>query len=218
LQVAWLRSVGGNDRIEARTRTAGGGLLATNIVTGPNPEPIAISMAINSAGRAVVVWMESNRTIRARTRASAGTLGAKTLIGTGDQTLTFDVTSDAAGNAVIMWNATNGINARPLSAAGATGTVKQLVATDNSSGVGLATLKNGSTVFLWMTVSQSPTRVQVFARQRLKNGAYTLQQTLSPVIPNTTIPVLAAGPEGDVVALWVRNVSSAFRVETIFGP
>jgi hypothetical protein len=218
LQIAWLRSVGGNDRIEARTRTAAGALLVTNTVTGPTPKPIGISVAINSAGRALIVWMESNKTIRARTRASGGTLGAKTLIGTADQTLTFGVTSDAAGNAVIMWNATNGINVRPLSAAGATGTVKQLVATDNSSGVGLATLKNGSTVFLWMTVAQSPTRVQVFARQRLKNGGYTLQQTLSPVIPNTTIPFLAAGPEGDVVALWIRNVNSAFRLETILGP
>ena len=217
-QIAWLREVGGNQRIEARTRTAAGALLAIQTVTGPNPEPIGVRVAINSGGRALIVWMESDSKIRVRARPSGGALGAKTLIGTGDQTLTFGVTNDAAGKAVIMWNATNGINARPLSAAGATGTVKQLVATDNSSAVDLATLKNGSTVFLWMTVAQSPTRVQIFSRLRLSNGTYPPQQTLSPVIPNTTVPFLAAGPGGDVVALWIRNVSSAFRLETIFGP
>lgn len=217
-QITWLRDIAGKTRVEARSRSKDGVLAAIKKVTGPTPEPIAVRIAIDKSGRALIAWMEMGGAVSVRTRATGGTLGPKHPLGTGDSTQQIGVSSDAVGNAVIAWNTNDGIDARPLSAAGSTGSVQQLAEGDNATLTGQSTLKDGRTIFLWMTVQPSPTKVNVFARLRRTNGTYTAKQALSPDISGTTLPYLATGPAGDAAALWTRSVGSRLSVESIFGP
>jgi hypothetical protein len=216
--IAWLASFDGGNRLLARTRHADGTLGVEGSANAGFGVPIAFRMAISDVGRAMFVVMQTNHRIDARRREVDGEMGGGKIIGTGDATQTFDVTNDPAGNAVIMWNATDGVNARPLPNGPDPGPVKRLAAGDNASGVGLLTLPDRTTVLVWMTVEQSPTKVRVFAQLRRRNGTYAPAQLLSPVIPNTTLPFAAAGAGGDVAVSWVRQFNSAFRLETIFGP
>jgi hypothetical protein len=116
---------------QARSRSAGGTLSATQTIAGGNA--FGPDVAVDPGGSAVIVWIRPDATtdcssplygpgclrVRARPRSAAGTLGpVRTLSAPGQDTRVVRVAVDQSGRAVAIWNRFDGANWRIQAAAG----------------------------------------------------------------------------------------------------
>jgi hypothetical protein len=121
----WTRSQGGQVRVEAAARPAGGSFGAVQTISGSGQNADTPMVSVDPSGRAVAVWviydsgMSGNSRIQAAIRPPSGTFGTPTTL-SGEGQFAFDPQVDAGpavdANAVVIWSRSDGTNLRVQSA------------------------------------------------------------------------------------------------------
>jgi hypothetical protein len=105
--VVWPRSDGSFQRIQARARTAGGTVSATQTLSDAGGNAHNAQVGVDSAGNAVVVWQRfdgANTRVQARTRTVGGALGTVQNLSLAGQNANIpQVGVDSGGEAVATW-------------------------------------------------------------------------------------------------------------------
>jgi hypothetical protein len=120
---SWRRSDGTNSRVQARARTAAGGLSAIQTLSAAGQDAFEPGVAVDGAGDAVFTWQRSdgaNLRIQARARTAAGALGAvQTLSSSGQSAYNPEVAvRRKTGDAFATWQRSDGTNSRIQASAG----------------------------------------------------------------------------------------------------
>jgi hypothetical protein len=199
----WRRFDGTKWRIQARARSAAGGLGPAQYLSAAGQSADSSQVAIDTQGDAVFTWRRFDGTkwrIQARTRSAAGVLGpAQNLSAAGQNASVPQVAVDADGDAVFTWRdgTSSRIQARARSAAGVLSPVQNLSAAGQSAfepQVGVS--PQGKAVFTW----ERDSRVQ--ARARSAAGALGPVQTVSPAGQNAFDPQVGVAANGSAVFAW----------------
>jgi PKD repeat protein len=209
--VTWDGSCG---CVEAAERPAGGSWSQPGDVSATGMPVSAAPVAMDPNGAATVVWTADNG-VGAVTEASVQPHGATTWSAPVELS-SADVSAENAhvemtpqGTSIAIWQHGSGSSATVQAAVHPAGGAWQ--APQNISAAGelaespqLATDAEGNTTAVWDRSDGSNTIVQA---AELPSGATAWQTAanLSATGQNATVPELAASPEGDLVAVWVRS-------------
>lgn len=158
--IVWQRFVEGHWRIQARTRSPGGGLSAIQTLSADSGSASDPQVGLDANGNAVIVWVRgtpvSPGRVQVRRRSAAGALsGVQTLSAASSQSaFEPEVAVDAGGDAVIVWRRFDGSNwriqARTRSAGGALGPIQTLSATgQTATAAQVAADQSGDAVAVW---------------------------------------------------------------------
>jgi hypothetical protein len=110
--IAWLRSDGANERVQARGRSAAGVLTAIRTLSAAGQNAAEARVAVDAGGDGVVIWRRSDGAafrVQARTFTVAGAMGpAQTLSAAGQTATAAQVAVNATGKAVAAWYRSDG--------------------------------------------------------------------------------------------------------------
>jgi hypothetical protein len=217
----WLRIDSQVWRLKIRARSAAGVLSPVQTVSPlgqPAEEP---AVAIDSTGRALVVWRGHDGTferIRARARSAAGVLSAiQTLSAPGDHGWSPDVAIDSNGRAMVTWYRFDGswyrVEARTRTAGGSLGPVETL----SPEGAGaqfpqVVIAPDRTAIFIWTRGDGTSIRVQAVARSA--TGELSDVRTLSPAGQHAFRPKVAVDAAGNAVFVWSRSDGTDLRIQT----
>jgi hypothetical protein len=121
----WTRSDGGNTRVEAAGRPAGGSFGSVQVVSAAGQNADKPRVSVDDAGKAVAIWIRydvgasGNGVIQAAVRPVGGSFGGiQTISAEGNVTVEPQVDSGPAvdANAVLIWSRSDGANLRVQSA------------------------------------------------------------------------------------------------------
>jgi hypothetical protein len=114
--VAWEWYDGAYFRIQARRRTAAGGLSTVKNLSAGGQHASNAQVAVDAKGNAMVVWTRfdgAKNRIQARRRSASGSLGpVQTVSAAGQDAQSPQLGADAAGNAVVVWHRYDGSDNR----------------------------------------------------------------------------------------------------------
>jgi hypothetical protein len=218
--VVWERFDGTNQRVQARVRSAGGGLSAVQTLSAAGHDAVLPQVGVDPGGDAVVVWPRhdgTNYRVQARARAAGGTVSAiQTLSAAGQDAVGPQVAVDSGANAVVVWQGFDGTNrrieARARSAGGVVGPIQTMSAAGQDAFVPqVAADSAGNAVLVWERSDGSTYRVQ--ARTRTAGGAVSATQTLSAAGESGLDPQLGLDSAGNAVVVWYRSDGSNARVQ-----
>jgi hypothetical protein len=223
----------GCERIEARRRTAAGGLSGIVTLSDPNRDAFFPKVAVDEDGDAVFAWERVDETtdceeagcqrVQARARSAAGVLSAvQTLSPAGQSAGGAELAIDQDGDAVFTWESRElttdcggfgclRVQARARSAAGVLSTTQNVsVPGRDASGGQVAIDQDGDAVFTWQRVDATTgcggsgcRRAQV--RTRSAAGALGTVQNLSAAGQNAELPEVAVDEDGDAAFTWGRR-------------
>jgi hypothetical protein len=209
--VAWQRSDGINDRVQARFRSAAGVLDRVTNVSRPGHHGRNPRVALDAAGDGLVVWERvagAVRRIQGRDVSAAGVFGGLQTI---SEDLSFGptVAIAAGGHTVVVWRRTNGTNdriqARERLAGGAFEPILNLTPTtgerEAASNPEIAINADGRAVVIWIQAitTSSGTFDAVWAAHRLP-GRWFSRETLDGA-PSTG-PQVAIDADGTALGVW----------------
>ncbi|MDQ6523846.1 hypothetical protein RB608_09560 [Nocardioides sp. LHD-245] len=193
------------------TVTATPALAATDL-SGPSLITGAASVAVDPAGNATAVWIESpdgsSYQVRAARRTgSAGAWGVAATVGA-PGSLAPAVATGPNGSAILAYTSTDTgfavILARTIDAGGAWSPPSIVSAPGQNSGSPQLTVgPDGTITIAWSTHDGVNTIVQ--ARRRTPDGTWSAPLTLSTPGTNADGPSLAIDDEGDVVVAWTTS-------------
>ncbi|HEY6836644.1 MAG TPA: PKD domain-containing protein [Gaiellaceae bacterium] len=229
----WTRS----GTAQVAQRPAGGSWSAAQNVSGRCVNASGTGIAVNAAGRAVVVWEcpeGGNTIVQAATRPARGSWGAPhDLSAPGHDAHLPQVALDRAGDAVAVWARSNGTNVvvqastqRPNGA---------WLASENVSGAGLDVVHpevaldaHGNGVAVWQSSDGSSSVIRTATRTPA--GSWSTPQAVSTG-GSAERPQVGVDSAGDAVAVWSLDAAhvrtqAAFRraggswgqPETLSGP
>jgi hypothetical protein len=214
-------SCGSCTRIQARARSATGGLKAVQtLATGYAGAP---QIAVDEDGNAVFVWDrfdgsddcgggECSR-IQARRRSASGSLSStQTLSSAGQDAISPQVAVDGAGKATFVWTRGDGtddceesacyrVQTRTRTAGGTLGSTNGLSHSGwNALAPQVAVDERGNAVFVWERLDQTVdcgegSCRQVQVRSRTPGGSLTGTKTFPNLGPNAA-PMVAVDPDG----------------------
>ena len=210
----WQSIEGGSWTARATTRTAGGSWSAPASISAPGESVYALQVAVDGAGSAIAVWQVLdgdyfNYAIQAATRPAGGAWSAPVnLSPAGENSELAQVSVNARGDATVVWErfeagqrivravtrpASGGWSAAAsLSAAGPVSLHPQ-VAVDGA----------GDATVVWERYDGSSFRIE--AATRTAGGGWSAPVSLSAAGQSGAEPDVAAGLEGDTVAIWRRR-------------
>jgi hypothetical protein len=224
--IAWTRSDGTNDRIQAVTRSSSGVLGPVLTLSDPLQNAEVAQVAIDQNGNAIVVWERfdgTNERIQAVRISSAGAVGSvMTLSPTGGDAFDPQVAVDGNGNALVVWSRFNSvqnvdkIQAVTVSAAGVVGTVQGLSAAPGDAEapqVGIDA--NGNAAVVWQHFDGSNERIQ--GRSRSASGVLGTIRDLSTATLDAFAPQVAVNATGSGLVVWSRfgSACNCDRVQLI---
>jgi hypothetical protein len=219
--IVWQRFDGANFRIQARWRSADGGLGPVQTLSNAGQDAGNPQVAIDGRGRALVVWSRfdgSTNVIQARARSAAGVLrSVQTLSAAGRDAYAPQVAMNADGNALIVWEAFDGTNfgieARGRSAAGVFGPIEILSrARRDAVGPQVAIDGKGRALVAWSLFDGANHRLQV--RGRSATGVLQPVHTLTDPGRDASFPQIAVDPDGNAVIVWelFNGLSSRIQI------
>lgn len=211
--IAWTRSDGTNDRIQAVTRSSSGVLGSVRTLSDPGQNAENAQAAIDQNGNAIVVWERhdgTNERIQAVQISSAGVVGSvKTLSPAGGDAFTPQVAVDGNGNAQVVWSRFNSvqgvdkIQAVSVSASGVVGSVQGLsTAPGDAEAPQVGIDANGNAVVVWQHFDGSNERVQ--GRTRSASGVLGAIKDLSVATSEGFAPQVAVNATGSGLVVWSR--------------
>jgi hypothetical protein len=220
--VVWWRYDGTHFRIQARRRTASGGLSAVQTLSAAGRRAVHPQVAMDPDGKAVVVWTRSdgsNDRIQARRRTATGNLSAvQTLSPAGQDASDPQVAMDPDGNAVVVWRRSDGANwriqARRRTVSGGLSAAQTLSAAGQDADkpqVGVD--PNGKAVLVWTRSDGANDRVEV--RRRTPAGSLSAVQTLSAAGQDASWPQVAVDRNGTALVVWSRSDGANYRIEAL---
>ena len=203
--VVWKRFNGTNWVVDARARANGGALGPLKQLSGAGQNADLPHVAIDSTGKALVVWKRFNgmkRVIELRQRAPNGALGAVTQISDPSQNADTPLVSMAAdGSALLLWDRSEAggvyfIEARSRAANGALGSITTLSESmGNRSRKDVAMMLSGRAMVVWVSGAGD-----VVMRARSAAGEFGPTQTIA-TDGNETAQI-ALAPDGSGVIAW----------------
>ena len=218
---AWSRFDGTRTRVQARTRSAAGVLGPVRTLSrSTETATSAPELAIDGAGRAVVVWTANDGTTdRLRTRAlsATGVVGSPKILEAGGPTPTsLHVGVNAAGRAAFTWTESvagdQRIQARTRSSSGALGPLLTISpAGQDGSEADVAVDADGDVVFAWVQNDGSSFRIQVRALSAA--GVLGPVKNVSPASLAAVGGRMAMNPDGDAVVVWRASVGGVVRIQ-----
>jgi hypothetical protein len=220
--VVWWRYDGAHYRIQARRRSASGGLSAVQTLSAAGRDAVHPQVAVDPVGRVVVVWTRSDGShdrIQARRRTASGGLSAvQTLSGAGQDAFNPQVAMDPDGNAVVVWRRSDGANwriqARRRSASGGLSAVQTLSAAGQDADNPLVGVDpNGRAVLVWTRSDGANDRAEV--RRRTAAGNLSAVQNLSAAGQDASWPQVALDRNGRAVVVWTRSDGANYRIEVL---
>src|SRR4051794_4908208 len=215
---SWRRAVGPSERVQSRTRTAGGTLGSVANLSPGGADAFDPEVAIDGGGGVVVAWTRSDGghgRVQARRREADGSVGAPlTLSPTGTDGDGPDVDIDAGGNAIVVWRQSGGAGWRALlrtvSPAGGLGALETLSASGRDlRDPHVAVDGAGTAVATWRRFDGSNWRVQVVARAG--DGSLSARHGMSPAGADALEPDVAVESGGRALVAW-RRLSSGHWV------
>src|SRR3954451_560852 len=215
----WQRvDASGDLRIQARARSATGGLSPVQTLSDAGQDASLPQDAVDADGDAVFTWLRYDGTtscggvgcfrVQARARSAAGILsGVQTLSDAGRNANDPQVAVDPNGDAVFAWTRYDGTNnriqARARSAAGNLSIVQTLSTSgQNASNSQVAVDDGGDAVFTWERYDGAEWRAQT--RARAAGLFLSPVQTLSDAGESALFPRVAVDADGDAVFTWRR--------------
>jgi hypothetical protein len=212
---------GGNDRIQARFRAAGGALSPVQNISGTDGDALSPQVVMDPQGRALIVWKEfegSDQSIKVRRRSAAGTLGTiQTLSGASDAVDFPAIAVDSDGNSITIWRSFDGADYRVrLRRRAVDGTLGQIETFGPAGGIvfnpHIAMQPNGAAVGVWERSDGTDIRIQT--RRRTAAGGLGSLANLSAAGQNASNPQLDLESDGDADFVWTRSDGSDPRVQT----
>jgi hypothetical protein len=207
------------NRLKIRVRSAAGVWSAVQTVSPAGVEAGWPAIAIDSTGRALIVWQGHDGTnvrIQARARTAAGVLGAvQTLSPAGQDGWAPDVAIDTNSRAIVTWYRFDGsryrVQARTRSAGGTLGPVETLSPESTSAqNPRVAIAPDRTAIFTWAASNAS---IQVQAVARAATGELSEVQTLSPPGQHAQHARVAVDAAGNAVFVWSRPDGTDQRVQ-----
>jgi hypothetical protein len=219
--LAWRRMDGAGDwRIELRVRSDAGVLSNSKTVSLAGNSAYAPDVAIDSTGRALVVWSQRNDdtgtyAVQGLYRAPDGKLtnirDISTGVGAGSplQSGSPQVEFNPDGSAVVAWetvfaSASYRAVARGMTPAGGVAHGWQELSGDgvNLRPVALAVDANGVASIAWSR--NDGANMLIETRTRTSAGALGALNVVSPTGQNAPTPGVAVTPDGNTVVAWIR--------------
>jgi hypothetical protein len=228
-------SYSGCQRVQARVRSAAGGLSAVQTLSDPGEHAYNPQVAIDQGGNALLTWTRSDGStgcggygcfrVQARARSAAGALGATQTVSPGIAYYP-QVAVDDSGDAVFVWQryvgsaVCNGhygcilIEARTRSAAGVLSAIQTLSApadwNRDARGPQVGLDPNGNAVFIWSSFDGThpdyPTCCSLIqARARSAAGVLSAIYTLTPAGRQPSGQDVAVDQTGNAVLVWTRT-------------
>jgi hypothetical protein len=227
--VAWQRSDGVNDRVQARTRSAAGVLGRITNLSRPGRHGRNPRLANDADGDALVVWEDTAgaiRKIQGRDVSAAGVFGSLQTI-SGEESFGPAVAVNAAGTALVVWRRTDGTRDRIQSRARPAGSgfepilnlTKHSQSNQAASNPEVTLDSDGRATAIWLQEITAPseTVVLVWARHRKLSGFWTGNDTLSD--PASGSPQIAMDANNNALAVWQGvDEQDDLRINISLGP
>lgn len=216
---AWSAFDGSFNRVQARRRTAAGGLGPIVTLSVAGNHGVNPRLAVAEDGDAIVAWMYqrpgvSEFRIQARRISASGALGSIQTLTPPDKFANLtSVDINAAGDAVIAYFISGeSAKVQVLKAVGATPPATPLGVDTFHPSAGIDA--DGDVVAAWVVSDGVEKRVQV--RRRTASGTLTSPQFLSAAGQDvlSVPPAIAVEDDGDAVVAWSRSDGSTNRVQT----
>ncbi len=218
----WLRSDGANDRVQARTLSAGGALGAIRTLSRAGEDAHSPKVAVDADGDAVLVWRRSDGTherIQGVSLSAAGVFGSVVrLSGAGQDAFDPQCAINDAGVAVSTWYRSDGSDdraqARVLYPDGTRSAVYSLSASGGDAlDPDVAIDPDGDVYLSWTRWDGSNYLVQT---QILRaDGTTGLTHTISDAGENAYGPEVAVDDQGDAVIAFYRSDGVNRRVQAV---
>jgi hypothetical protein len=177
-------------------------------------------VAIDSVGRALIVWQRSDGRIQARLRSAVGRLRPLEIVFRSAGS-TPQAAMDADGNALIVWVNGGRIKARTRAADAVYGPVQNLSqAAFSAEAPRIAMDAAGNALMAWQ-FSDGDGNLRIQARSRSAAGVFGPIRTLSDRGQGAVNHQIAMGATGDAVVVWERNgriQARAWSAAGVLGP
>ena len=216
--LAWQRSDGVNQRIEAQTMTDTGALGPVQILSAAGQDAIDPRVGVDDDGNGVIAWERydgSDWRVQVTTLSETNVVGAtQTLSAAGNQNMDPEVTVDEAGDAVIVWrnDTDDRIVGRTRDVNGVLGTRTWLSAANGYAyGPVVDIDSDGDALAGWLRNDGADDRVQV--RPVSNAGVWGVDQTLSAAGAGAVGTRLAVDFDGDATVTWARWDGANDRIE-----
>jgi microcompartment protein CcmK/EutM len=213
--VAWTRYDGSIDRVQARAIAADGTVGSITTVSAAGQNSHSPEIAVDSTGRAIVVWAHATgefaefERVKARAIAADGSLGSiKTLSPAGENTQRSQVAVDSTGRATVTWEVNDGSNlsdmirARTLAVDATLGSIRTL--TEGTRIVEGSDLEIDSTdraTVVWEVGDDDYEDTGLLARSIAADGTLSTIEALTPE-DNSRSASLAGDSSGRVTVVW----------------
>lgn len=223
----WLQMDTGLSRrsVWASRRPVGGNWSAPVAIDSSDNDIVDLALAVEpTGGRAMATWWELvggiATEVRARPASAEGTWGTTSLVSLpGRNAGNLSVAMDATGNAFVVWaqTATNNTlssvwSNRYTASGGWAGAVR--VANDGAQDLDpwLAVSGSGQAFVVWSRVTGGG----IWASRSDANGSWgtPLQLASGSVNVGVASPRVAAGPNGNAVAVWAQATTSGGQIAT----
>ena len=218
--MAWQRSDGVNQRIEAVTMTETGALGPVQVLSAAGEDAIDPRVGVDDDGNGVIAWERydgSNWRVQVTTLSETSVVGAtQTLSAAGNQNLDPEVAVDRAGDAVIVWrnDTDDRIVGRTRDVNGVLGTRTWLSAAGGYAyGPDVDIDSDGDALAGWLRNDGADDRVQV--RPVSNAGVWGADQTLSAAGSGASGARLAMDSNGDSTVTWARWDGANDRIEAV---
>jgi len=230
--VAWSRRTGSGDWVvEARNRSAAGGLGAVETLSSPGADAGEVDVGVAGDGNAAVAWTRAGR-VQAATRSASGSFGAASDLsattaapasatGFRDQSARDPrVAIGADGAATAVWTRFDGAAQVVQSATRSSGVGWSSSSTVSAAGVEaeqpqVAVDARGNATALWVRV-QGIDRT-VLAARRTSNGSFGAPTAISASGDGGHFPRLAFDAEGNATASWFHTTTSIGQAVNVQG-
>jgi hypothetical protein len=216
--LAWQRSDGFDQRIEARTMTETGALGPVMTLSAAGEDAIDPRVGVDDDGNGVIAWERydgSDWRVQVRPLSEASVLGAtQTLSAAGNQNADPDIAVDEAGDAVIVWrNGTDQrIVGRTRDANGVLGARTWFSdAGGDAYGPRVDIDGDGDAVAAWLRHDGTNYRAQV--RPVSNAGVFGADQTISDAGADAVGVEVAVDIDGDATLAWARWDGANDRVQ-----
>ena len=216
--LAWQRSDGANQRIEARTMTETGALGPVMTLSAAGEDAIDPRVGVDDDGNGVIAWERydgSDWRVQVRPLSETSVLGAtQTLSAAGNENADPDIAVDEAGDAVIVWinHTDNRIVGRTRDVNGVLGNRTWFSdAGGDAYHARVDVDSDGDAVAGWLRHDGANYRAQV--RPVSNAGVFGADQTISDAGADAVGLELAVDFDGDATVAWARWDGANDRIQ-----
>lgn len=208
--VVWTRNNGGSDRIQARTRPAGGPFGPVEDL-GLGTTTARPQIDLGADGTLGVVWLAQDviyQVVRAVIRPPGGSFGpAADLSASGASAGNPQLAVGPDGTTTAIWTRSDGaddiVQTRPVSPTGQLGMTTDLsLPRDNAFNPEIAIGPDTTAIAVW--ARSVGTDILIQSSSRAPGGAFGGVRNLSVTGQNFQIPLITVGPDGMATAVWNR--------------